>query len=116
MIPEDSIKKYKSMLKKVEEEEGFEARRRKIKEIISKFKAKEKCPHCGKKQSKVKIEKPYNFYEDEVKLSPIEIRVRLEKIEDSIGFLKGSKIYIPIFIVIIVGLFGYVFSLIIKLM
>ena len=62
------------------EEEGFEARRKAIKKIIGKYKIKEKCPHCSTKQEKTKLEKPYNFYENEIRLSPIEVRARLEKI------------------------------------
>ena len=83
LVPEENIGKYSKVLDKVEAEEGFEARRKQVKAIIAKFKLKEKCVHCGKKQNKIKIEKPYNYYEDEIKLSPIEIRARLEKISDS---------------------------------
>jgi DNA-directed RNA polymerase subunit A' len=83
MVPEDQIKKYKSVLKKIEEEEGFETRRKKVKEIVNKARLRGKCPHCDKKQEKVKLEKPYNFYEEETRLNPIEIRARLEKISDS---------------------------------
>jgi len=83
LIPEGNIGKYIGILEKFEEEEGFEARRNKVKEIVNKFKLKEKCPHCDKKQSKIKLEKPYNFNEDDIRLSPIEVRARLERIPDS---------------------------------
>ena len=83
LVPEENIGKYSKELDMIEAEEGFEARRKMVKKIIAKFKLKEKCVHCGKKQGKIKIEKPYNYYEDELKLSPIEIRARLEKISDS---------------------------------
>lgn len=95
LIPENNIKRYLSMLGKVGEEEGFEARRRKIKEVVSKYKVKEKCPHCDKKQEKIKLEKPYNFYENEVRLSPIEVRARLEKVPNEdlaiFGFSSTGK-------------------------
>ena len=42
-----------------------------------------KCPHCRAKQSVVKIEKPSSYLEDNKRLSPIEVRARLEKISDS---------------------------------
>jgi DNA-directed RNA polymerase subunit A' len=88
LIPEPSLKRYLSMLNKVGAEEGFEARRKKVKEIITKYKLKEKCPHCEKKQDKVKIEKPYNYFENDIRLSPIEVRARLEKIsEDDLEIL-----------------------------
>jgi len=83
LVPEENIGKYSAILDKVEKEEGFEARRKMVKSIAAKYKLKEKCCHCDKKQGKIKIEKPYNYYEDEIKLSPIEIRARLEKISDS---------------------------------
>ncbi|RLE58290.1 MAG: DNA-directed RNA polymerase subunit A', partial [Thermoprotei archaeon] len=44
------------------------------------------CPHCKAPQYKIKFDKPYIFYEQRetgmVKLSPIEIRERLERIPD----------------------------------
>lgn len=96
LIPEEKIKHYQSMLSKsgTDDEEDFEVRRRKIKEIVLKYKAKEKCPHCGTKQEKIKIEKPYNFYEEDIRLSPIEVRARLEKIPEEdlalFGFSSGN--------------------------
>ncbi len=63
-----------------DEEAGLELRQRKIKDLVAKHKAHNKCPHCEKKQEKVKLEKPYNFYEENIRLSPIELRARLEKI------------------------------------
>ena len=80
LIPEEKVKKYVAILNKESETEDLETRRRKVKEIVSKYKAKDKCPYCNAKQDKVKIEKPYNFYEGEIRLSPIEVRARLEKI------------------------------------
>ncbi len=79
LIPEEKVKRYVAMLNKTGEEEGLETRRRKVKEIVAKYKVKDKCPHCNAKQEKIKIEKPYNFYEGETRLSPIEVRARLEK-------------------------------------
>ncbi len=80
LIPDENIKKYIIFLNNLGAEEGYESRRRKIREIVAKYKLKETCPHCNTKQEKLKLEKPYNFYEGEVRLSPIEIRARLEKI------------------------------------
>src|SRR3989344_9596579 len=82
LIPVENAKKYISLLDRVGEELGFEARRRKIKIIVAKYRAKDKCPHCSAKQGKIKLSKPYNYYEDEIRLSPIEVRARLEKIPD----------------------------------
>ncbi|MBU0460683.1 MAG: DNA-directed RNA polymerase subunit A' [Nanoarchaeota archaeon] len=95
LIPEEKIKRYLALSEKVGEEEGFEARRRHIKEIVKKYKLKEKCPHCQAKQEKIKIEKPYNYYEGDIRLSSIEVRARLEKISDDdltiFGFAPGLR-------------------------
>jgi len=82
LIPEQNLKRHLDTVEQAEEEGGFEARRKKIKEIIGKYKLKEKCPHCEKKQEKIKLEKPYSFYENDIRLSPIEVRAMLEKISD----------------------------------
>ncbi|ARM77107.1 DNA-directed RNA polymerase subunit A' [Acidianus manzaensis] len=51
------------------------------------------CPHCAEKQLKIKLEKPYSFYEERkegvVKLTPSDIRDRLEKIPDDDVELLG---------------------------
>ncbi len=92
LIPEENYKRYISILEKIGEEEGFEARRRRVKEIIAKFKTKEKCPHCNAKQEKIRLEKPYNFYENDIRLSPIEVRARLEKIPSEDLTIFGFKL------------------------
>ncbi len=72
-------KKLLHILEKADDDEGLDSRRVRIKDVIGK---QGKCPHCQKKKDVVKLEKPYSFYEGETKLSPIEIRARLEKISD----------------------------------
>jgi DNA-directed RNA polymerase subunit A' len=86
------ITKGIDFITKVGQEEGYESRRKKIKEIVAKAKLKEKCPHCDKKQEKIKIEKPYNYFEGDTRLSPIEIRARLEKIPEDELALFGLEI------------------------
>ena len=82
LIPKDKFEKYKYRLDKVEVEEGLEARRDAIKSVISSLRTINKCPHCKAKQQKITLEKPTTFVEGEKKISPIEIRTRLEKIPD----------------------------------
>ncbi len=96
LILEGAIKKYLATIEKSDEEENIDLRRRKLRDIVAKHKVKDKCPHCDKKQEIIKLEKPYNFYENEIRLSPIEIRARLEKIPDEdlqvVGFdVKGFR-------------------------
>jgi len=82
LIPKLKIDKCMEDIDKAELENGLSARRDKIKEIIVELKTVNQCPHCKAKQYKITLEKPTTFIEDEKKLSPIEVRMRLEKIPD----------------------------------
>lgn len=79
LISEEEIKKN---IKKIEKKRKKRFKKILMKEIIMQSKAVTKCPHCNAKLEKIKYEKPTNFYENEKRLSPIEIRTRLEKIPD----------------------------------
>jgi len=66
--------------------------------IQKKAAAVAKCPHCGAKQFKIKLDKPHTFYEEReeglVKLNPAEVRARLEKIpDDDVRLLGGDPIH-----------------------
>lgn len=89
LIPEKNINRYKALLDKSSSEEGLSGRRAKIAEVIKKLKTRMKCPHCKKKQSKITLEKPTTFYDGETKVSPIEVRARLERIPDDDLILFG---------------------------
>ncbi len=89
LIPQNKIKKFKDILEQVEKERGVEERRQKIKEVISNLKTINKCPHCKARQKKISIDKPTTFVEEEKRISPIEIRTRLEKIPDEDALLFG---------------------------
>ncbi len=89
LIPRNKISELKKMLDDIERKEGIEARRKKIKEIISNL--KNVCPHCKARQQKIALEKPTTFLENEKRLSPIEIRTRLEKIPDEDCELFGIR-------------------------
>ncbi len=82
LIPKNKIETYMDELEKSEIESGLEGRRIKIKEIIKSLKTINKCPYCKSRQQKITLEKPTTFLENEKRISPIEIRTRLEKITD----------------------------------
>ena len=82
MLENEKIDEYIKTIEKLDKEKGSLHKRRKIKEIIAAIKKFGKCPHCKAKQIKLKIEKPYSFYEKEKRLTPLEIKARLEKISD----------------------------------
>lgn len=82
LIPQNKIDKTVEELDKIEAEEGLIGRRKRINEIVTSLKTINKCPHCKARQQKISIEKPTTYLENEKRLSPIEIRTRLEKITD----------------------------------
>ena len=89
LIPKNKMGKYKEILDQVEKEKGTEERRKKIKEIITNLKTINKCPHCKARQKKITLDKPTTFMEEEKRISPIEVRTRLEKIPDEDALLFG---------------------------
>ena len=89
LIPKNKISKFKEILDAVEKEKGLEDRRDKIKDMITNLKTISKCPNCKAKQKKITLEKPTTFIEEEKRISPIEIRTRLEKIPDEDILLFG---------------------------
>ncbi|MEM4703312.1 MAG: DNA-directed RNA polymerase subunit A' [Candidatus Pacearchaeota archaeon] len=52
------------------------------KKRIDKAKQAKKCPYCGAKQEKIRLEKPSSFYQDKKRLFPTEIRDMLVKISN----------------------------------
>ncbi len=91
LIPENKINKARAELDAIEKEAGVEARRAHVSKIISSMKTVNKCPHCKAKQYKISLEKPTTFLENEKRINPIEVRVRLEKIPDEDVFLFGMN-------------------------
>ncbi len=82
LIPKNRIAMHMDELEKSEIESGLEERRIKIKDIIKSLKTVNKCPYCKSRQQKITLEKPTTFLENEKRISPIEIRTRLERIPD----------------------------------
>lgn len=77
LLPPDQIQTYKKLIT-----ESGELPEEQELDIISKAKKVSKCPHCGKKQEKIKLIKPMTFYEGEKRLLPSDIRRRMELIPD----------------------------------
>ncbi|TKJ16954.1 DNA-directed RNA polymerase subunit A' [Candidatus Woesearchaeota archaeon B3_Woes] len=82
LIPKTKIAKCLDELKEAEKESGLAGRRKKIRQIITNLKSQNKCPYCQVKQQKINLEKPSTFIENEKRISPIEVRTRLEKVTD----------------------------------
>ncbi|MFT4297667.1 MAG: DNA-directed RNA polymerase subunit A', partial [Candidatus Woesearchaeota archaeon] len=84
LAPTQKINKLLSELDELQKKESYDDARKKVKATITSLAGTNstKCPHCKAKQYVVKLEKPTTFMENEKRLSPIEIRTRLEKIKD----------------------------------
>lgn len=83
MIPKSKKEKYLAEMKRILEERGIEHLREFVKKtVIKDLVSVTKCPHCKTRQQKITIEKPSTYLENEKRLSPIEIRTRMEKISD----------------------------------
>ena len=83
-----------------DEDEIFQdqsSKRKQLKDMITDLRNVSKCPHCAAKQGKIKVEKPTTFLEDDKRISPIEIRTRLEKItnEDLAAFALDGELVRP---------------------
>lgn len=89
LIPDAKVKKLTEELDVVERELGVEGRRKRIKEAIASLKTTSKCPHCKAKQQKITLQKPTTIFLEDKRISPIQIRARLEKIPDEDVVLFG---------------------------
>ena len=59
-----------------------------IKEIFAAAR-KDECPHCGAEQEPIKIDKPISIIQGDYKLTPSEVREKLENISDEDAYLLG---------------------------
>lgn len=86
LLPPSKLKTYKKVLTEAEELTEDEEI-----EILAKAKKANECPHCGKKQEKIKLVKPVTFYEGEKRILPSDIRRRMELIPDKDLTLLGIE-------------------------
>lgn len=91
-IKEEDLERYRRIYNSIKDRWPSAARR--LVEYVKKVAMKNmECPHCGEHQFKIKLDKPYYFNEERngslVRLTPSEIRERLERIPDSDVELLG---------------------------
>ncbi|MCW1293142.1 MAG: DNA-directed RNA polymerase subunit A' [Candidatus Parvarchaeota archaeon] len=89
LISDKNIEKFISLLNSESIKNEPRSRIKLIKRIISKASNTTICPHCGAKQEKYKLEKPYDIYLGKQKLTPVEVREKLSLISDSDAILLG---------------------------
>ncbi len=91
LISQDEVEHFSRLIKKHPDS----AQRIAViaKEILNRASKAKTCPHCRATQQKLKLEKPTTIYEvsDEgtVRLTPIDIRARLENVSDEDYMLLG---------------------------
>jgi len=82
MLDQKKINYFRNQLKNLQNAGDIDAIKKIGAQVIAVAKKNNKCPHCRTKQGKIIIEKPTTFIEDDKRMSPIEVRIRLEKITD----------------------------------
>ena len=87
LISDDQLNEIKNKAGANDGVEGDLDDQKKLYKLIHKeASSKTVCPHCGAEQVKIKLDKPTTFraVEDNHKLTPLDIRKRLEKIPDEV--------------------------------
>jgi len=79
---EEKIQNHIKKIEIAEREKRPRMRQKEIRAFVAKLKNIKKCPHCGVKQQKVMLEKPSTILADSKRVTPTEIRARLERITD----------------------------------
>ena len=94
LVGEEKIRQQREKIDELKKVWTPEKVRAKIKEMLpgTSSKAASKCVHCKAKQHKISVDKPSTFLENDRRLSPIEIRSRLEKITDEDAALFGLNV------------------------
>ena len=82
LVEEEKVKKHLENVHRAEQERRYKVRNNLINAFSNSIKLIKKCPHCQAKQKKVTIEKPSTILEDGKRLTPIQIKARLEKVRD----------------------------------
>ncbi|HUV24797.1 MAG TPA: DNA-directed RNA polymerase subunit A' [Methanomassiliicoccales archaeon] len=83
LLSADQVKEYQEAMDMVEDLGGDTIEIRLLsKETAKDASSKPICPHCGAEQLKITLDKPTTFREDGHKLTPKEVRERLERIPD----------------------------------
>ncbi len=82
-LDDNEIQKAKEKIKRIVELKGEDAKWEYIANVTAKARKARSCPHCKAPAAKIKLNKPMTFIDGKKKLTPIDIRERLERIPDS---------------------------------
>jgi DNA-directed RNA polymerase subunit A' len=79
---EEKVQAHIKKMEVAEREKRTKAKQKDIRTFVAKLKNIKKCPHCNVKQPKIMLEKPSTILADGKRITPTEIRARLERIND----------------------------------
>ncbi|MFQ6130087.1 MAG: DNA-directed RNA polymerase subunit A', partial [Candidatus Hadarchaeaceae archaeon] len=87
LLPESKLEEYHKWITEMKEagQKWWEM----TNEIVKSASSTDKCPHCGEKQAPLKFEKPTAFVEGKNRLTPSDVRERLERITNEDVTLLG---------------------------
>jgi DNA-directed RNA polymerase subunit A' len=87
LLPEERIKEYRREIRRAVKvgKTGDSI----IESIFKEARTAKVCPHCDEEQFDIKFEKPTSFIENKNRLSPTDVRERLEKIKDEDAEVMG---------------------------
>lgn len=84
LLTEEQAKEYREQMEAMEELGGDALDMRMMsKDTAKDASSRQICPHCGAEQMKITLDKPTTFREDGHKLTPKEVRERLERTPDN---------------------------------
>ncbi|MAG53004.1 MAG: DNA-directed RNA polymerase subunit A' [Nanoarchaeota archaeon] len=89
LLDDEAREKFVKKVDTLEQEKGMNAKRKEINLLVNKLKNVRKCPHCKAKQFKINLEKPTTIIENDKRIFPIEIKDRLERVNDEDVSLLG---------------------------
>ncbi|REE29017.1 DNA-directed RNA polymerase subunit A' [Methanothermobacter defluvii] len=76
---------YQRILEAMETEENFTPLVNRVYSLAR----RDRCPHCEEEQEEIKLDKPVSIFEGDYKLTPSEVRERLERISDDDALILG---------------------------
>jgi DNA-directed RNA polymerase subunit A' len=87
LLPEEKVEEYRKNIKKYRRIGKSEAEL--VEDLFKNARLVKKCPHCGEEQLDIKFDKPTAFVEDRNRLSPTDVRERLERITNEEAEVMG---------------------------
>lgn len=87
LLPEERIKDYRREIRKAAKVGKSGASL--IENLFKEARVAKVCPHCEEEHMDIKFEKPTSFVENKNRLSPTDVRERLEKIKDEDAEVMG---------------------------